>query len=101
MRTSGENLFDVLFVIASSSQELGPPANPGRFSPFGFVEAYKEKRAAITPWLSDASPKVRAFAQSYIKGIDLRIASEQRSAEQQHEIRKLDWNDPEADGDAT
>jgi hypothetical protein len=30
-RTSGENLFVVLLVIALSSQELGPPANPGRF----------------------------------------------------------------------
>ena len=65
--------------------------------PFGFVEAYRGKKAAITPWLDDARPKVRAFAQSYIKGIDLRITSEQRSAEQQHVIRKLDWSDPEAD----
>ena len=31
-RTSGENLFVVLLVIAPSSQELGPPAKPGRFS---------------------------------------------------------------------
>jgi hypothetical protein len=30
-RTPGENLFVVLVVIAPSSQELGPPANPGRF----------------------------------------------------------------------
>jgi hypothetical protein len=29
-RTSGENLFD--FFIASSSQELKPPQNPGRFN---------------------------------------------------------------------
>ncbi|RXH37030.1 hypothetical protein XH94_24345, partial [Bradyrhizobium zhanjiangense] len=32
-RTSGENLFVVLLVMAPSSQELEPPANPGRFSP--------------------------------------------------------------------
>ncbi|WP_247387070.1 MULTISPECIES: hypothetical protein, partial [unclassified Bradyrhizobium] len=31
-RTSGENLFVVLLVMAPSSQELEPPANPGRFS---------------------------------------------------------------------
>src|SRR5436305_12370535 len=30
-RTSGENLFVVLLVMAPSSQELEPPANPGRF----------------------------------------------------------------------
>ena len=28
----GENLFVVLLVMAPSSQELEPPANPGRFS---------------------------------------------------------------------
>lgn len=32
-RTSGENLFVVLLVMAPSSQELRPPAKPGRFSP--------------------------------------------------------------------
>jgi hypothetical protein len=31
-RTSGENLFAVLLVIAPSSQELRPPAKPGRFT---------------------------------------------------------------------
>ena len=31
--TSGENLFVVLLVIAPSSQELEPPANPARFTP--------------------------------------------------------------------
>ncbi|WP_426000840.1 hypothetical protein, partial [Caulobacter sp. DWR1-3-2b1] len=31
-RTSGENLFVVLLVMASSSQELRPPANPARFN---------------------------------------------------------------------
>ena len=34
-RTSGEYLADVFFVIAPSSQELEPPAIPGRFS---FIE---------------------------------------------------------------
>ena len=32
-RTSGANLFVVLLMIAPSSQELGPPAISGRFSP--------------------------------------------------------------------
>src|SRR5204862_990570 len=31
-RTSGENLFVVLLVIAPPSQELEPPTNPGRFN---------------------------------------------------------------------
>src|SRR5580658_10548901 len=37
-RTSGENLFVVLLVMAPSSQELEPPANPGRFNPAGIRE---------------------------------------------------------------
>ena len=32
-RTSGENLFVVLLVMAPSSQEFGPPTNTGRFNP--------------------------------------------------------------------
>lgn len=31
-RTSGENLFVVLLMMAPPSQELEPPANPGRFT---------------------------------------------------------------------
>ncbi|MDC7684522.1 hypothetical protein PQU92_14655, partial [Asticcacaulis sp. BYS171W] len=31
-RTSGENLFVVLFIVAPSSQKLEPPAKPGRFT---------------------------------------------------------------------
>ncbi len=30
-RTSGENLFVVLLIVAPLSQELEPPANPARF----------------------------------------------------------------------
>ena len=30
-RTSGENLFVILLIMAPPSQELGPPENPGRF----------------------------------------------------------------------
>ena len=32
LRSSGENLFLVLPVMTPSSQELGPPANQGRFT---------------------------------------------------------------------
>src|SRR5271156_6437107 len=34
LRTSGENLFVVLLMAAPPSQELEPPANPGRFTPW-------------------------------------------------------------------
>jgi hypothetical protein len=32
LRTSGENLLVVLFMVAPPSQELEPPANAGRFT---------------------------------------------------------------------
>jgi predicted lipid-binding transport protein (Tim44 family) len=35
-RTSGENLFVVLPLMAPPSQELEPPANPGRFTMMNF-----------------------------------------------------------------
>src|SRR4051812_43877800 len=38
-RTSGENRFDVFFIIAPPSQAVEPPANPARFrhiDPHGF-----------------------------------------------------------------
>jgi hypothetical protein len=43
-RTSGENLFVVRFVMTPSSQELGSPANPGRFK--CRLEAHAKMRRA-------------------------------------------------------
>ncbi len=43
-RTSGENLFVVLLVIAPSSQELGPPTNPARFKTTGSDTQKKVRR---------------------------------------------------------
>ena len=64
---------------------------------FGMVEAYQAKKTAVTPWLDDARPKVRAFAQSYVHSLDNRIASEQRQAEERQALRRLDF---EGDGEA-
>lgn len=55
---------------------------------FGFVEAYRRKKAEMDPWLSDPRPRVKGFAEKYVRELDLRIASEQRSAEQSKELRK-------------
>jgi ppGpp synthetase/RelA/SpoT-type nucleotidyltranferase len=58
---------------------------------FGFVEVYKRKKREIEPWLSDSRERVRAFAERYTRSLDRQIAAEQRRAEQQLEMRKLDW----------
>ncbi len=60
---------------------------------FGFAEAMRQKKTAIEPWLSDSRPEVRAFAERHIRGLDLRIADEQRRAEERKALRELDYDD--------
>lgn len=68
---------------------------------FGLVEAYKGKRDALAPWLSDADEKVRLFAQEYIASLDRQIAAEQRRSEEGLEMRKRRYKDPpKNDGEA-
>ena len=55
---------------------------------FGLVEAYKQKREALLPWLSDTNPKVKVFAEQYIGSLDRQIAAEQRRSEEDLEMRK-------------
>jgi hypothetical protein len=63
---------------------------------FGFVQAHRRKRTEFQPWLEDERPKVKAFAEEYLRTLDGRIASEQRSAEQGVELRKLGFEDEES-----
>ena len=58
---------------------------------FGFVEAFREKKAVMVSWLDDPRPRVKGFAAEYIRRLGQRIASEQRSAEQMKEQRKRDF----------
>ncbi len=66
---------------------------------FGFVEAYRAKKAAVTPWLSDGRQRVRDFVVGLIRHFDVRIASEQRTAEQRWQQRRLEFetDDDQAD----
>jgi hypothetical protein len=57
---------------------------------FGFVEAFRGKKAEMAPWLNDPRPRVKGFAAEYICKLDQRIATEQRSAEQRKQ-RKRDF----------
>jgi hypothetical protein len=66
---------------------------------FGLVEAYKQKRESLVPWLSDEDEKVRAFAAQYIKSLDLQIAAEQRRSEEDIEMRKRMYDDPSNEDD--
>jgi ppGpp synthetase/RelA/SpoT-type nucleotidyltranferase len=64
---------------------------------FGLVEAYKQKREALLPWLSDADERVRSFGQQYIASLDRQIAAEQRRSEEGLEMRKRRYEDPSDD----
>jgi ppGpp synthetase/RelA/SpoT-type nucleotidyltranferase len=66
---------------------------------FGLVEAYKQKREALVPWLSDDDEKVKTFAAQYIKSLDLQIAAEQRRSEEDLEMRRRTDDDPSNDED--
>ena len=59
---------------------------------FGFVDIYKQKKKEIEHWLEDPELVVREFAKKYIHMLDLQIASEQRRAEEDLELRKRVYN---------
>ncbi len=58
---------------------------------FGMVEVYRKKKEEISLWQKDSRPKVREFAASYVRSMEQRIASDQRSAEIRKELRKRDY----------
>ena len=58
---------------------------------FGMVTALREKKEAIALWRNDSRSKVKKFAESYVKEMEQRIASEQRSSEMRRELRMRDY----------
>jgi hypothetical protein len=67
----------------------------GVWGEFGIVEAFWQKKAEMAYSLEDQRPRVREFAAEYIGRLDQRIASEQRSAEQESELRKRSFDTDE------
>ncbi len=63
----------------------------GVWGEFGMVAAYTKKKEEIALWQNDSRPKVREFAASYVRSMEQRIASEQRSAEMRRELRMRDY----------
>jgi hypothetical protein len=60
---------------------------------FGFAEACRAKKESLTEWLADERPAVKAFAEKHIAELDLMIASEQRRAEAEREMRKMSYDE--------
>ncbi|MEJ0074079.1 MAG: hypothetical protein WDO17_01300 [Alphaproteobacteria bacterium] len=59
---------------------------------FGFANALREKLEIARTWLTDPRPEVRAFAEGHIRSLELRIASEQRRAEERKALRELEYD---------
>jgi hypothetical protein len=64
---------------------------------FGFVDAMREKKTAIAPWLTDPRAEVQEFARKHIRDLDVRIADEQRRAEERKALRQLQYDETECD----
>lgn len=62
----------------------------------GFAEAWRAKKDSLSEWLIDERPAVKAFAEKHIAELDIMIASEQRRAEADREMRSRDYG--EGDG---
>jgi hypothetical protein len=62
---------------------------------FGLVEAYRTRNAQIETWLSDSRSQVREFAERFIRRLEQSIAAEQRRAEEDKEMRRRRYDDPE------
>ena len=65
----------------------------------GFANAWRAKKESLTEWLADERPAVKAFAEKHIAELDLMIASEQRRAETEREMRNRSYNEDESDSD--
>jgi hypothetical protein len=62
---------------------------------FGFVEAYRTRKAQIETWLTDSRAQVRSFAERFVRQLEQSIAAEQRRAEENKEMRRRHYEDPE------
>jgi hypothetical protein len=65
----------------------------------GFAEAWRVKKESLTEWLADERQVVKAFAEKHIAHLDLMIASEQRRAEAEREMRKMSYDEDDDKSD--
>jgi hypothetical protein len=61
---------------------------------FGHVQGLVAKKASMEEWLQDPRPGVQSFARRHIRSLDLQIAAEQRRAEEELAMRRLEYDTP-------
>jgi len=59
---------------------------------FSFANALRDKLEIARSWLTDPRPEVRAFAERHVRSLQVRIASEQRRAEERKALRELEYD---------
>lgn len=65
---------------------------------FGAAQTYQAKAALLRPWLDDENRRVAEFADREIHTLEMRVASENRRAQEETAMRKLRYDEPlEAD----
>lgn len=64
---------------------------------FGWVDAMKERRALVVPWLESDNRTVQTFAREFIRVADLRIAGEERWAQASIAARRLQYGEDVGD----
>ena len=63
---------------------------------YGFVNAYKQKLEEIQSWKKDKSKAIKSFLKEYEDYLNKRIASEQKRADEDLELRKREFGIPDA-----
>lgn len=59
---------------------------------FGFADAYRAKKQSILAWVDDSRLAVRNFAEAHSAELDIRIASEQKRADERIEMRRREFD---------
>ena len=60
---------------------------------YGFVDAMQNKKQEMMEWFSDERENVKAFAKRHFEELNLRIAAEQRRADEDAEMRRRSFED--------
>ena len=66
---------------------------------FGLAEAWHAKKESLGEWLTDERPAVKAFAETHIAELDLRITAEQVRVEAAREMQKRDYDEEDDESD--
>ena len=61
---------------------------------FGAAQTYQAKADSIRPWLDDSSERVRTFSEQEIRSLERRVAAENRRAQEEIALRRLDYDEP-------